>query len=114
MCQLYAYLGLRSTFLTKAVSKCMIIVDCSDYGPVAPYVATDTELSAYLDYAQYLVSRHDESWLDTWQDHWSQALAWDSIMEDSVGEGWYGRCLLLQAVAGLRGQRTPTVTVISR
>lgn len=91
----------------------MIIIDCSDYGPVAPYISSADELSGYLDYAQHIIDTNDAAWITRWIDNWEMALAWESVMEDSVGESWYGRCLLVQAVLGLQGKRVPKVQVIS-
>lgn len=90
-----------------------MIVDCSDYGPVGPWVGTVEEVASILEFAQHMIDVHDENWLLRWVDDWCMALAWESVMEDPVGDAWYGRCLLLQAVQGLQGTRTPRVQVIS-
>ena len=91
----------------------MIIIDCSDYGPVGPYIADREEMSNYLAFAELMIQTHSDDWLDSWVDRWEMALAWDSVMEE-VGEAWYSRCMLLQTVQGLRGRRVPKVQVISR
>jgi hypothetical protein len=91
----------------------MMIIDCSDYGPVAPWIGTREEMAGFLAYAEHMIQTHSEDFLNTWDDRWQMALAWESVMEDDVPEEWYARCLLLQAVSGLRGKRLPKVQVIS-
>lgn len=91
----------------------MIIVDCSDYGPVAPWIGTAQDMSGFMEYAEHMILTHSPEFLDTWTHKWEMALAWDAVMTDSVEDEWYARCLLLQAVAGLRGLRLPQVQVIS-
>jgi hypothetical protein len=91
----------------------MMIVDCSEYGPVAPWIGTPEEMAGFMTFAENMILTHSTEFLDAWQDRWEMALAWESVME-TVGEVWYARCLLLQAVQGLRGQRIPRVQVISQ
>jgi hypothetical protein len=110
---LYVYLGCSATVLNKKLSNSMIIIDCSDYGPVAPWIGTADQLAGFLQYAEHMIASHSTDFLDTWHDRWSQALAWDSVMYDDTDDEWYARCLLLQAVQGLRGIKVPEVQVIS-
>ena len=91
----------------------MIIIDCSDYGPVAPWIETAESLSGYLDFAQHMIDTHDPAWLNNWVERWTMSLAWASVRETPVGEDWYSRCMLLQAVEGLLGRRSPKCQVIS-
>ena len=91
----------------------MIIIDCSEYGPVAPYITTAEDLSGILDFAQHIIDSNTTEWIEKWLDNWEMALAWDSVMSDSIGDPWYGRCLLVQAVYGLQGVRVPKTQVIS-
>jgi hypothetical protein len=91
----------------------MMIIDCTDYGPVAPWIGNAEEMAGFMDYADHMILTHTPEFLNTWNDRWEMALAWESVMEDDVTEAWYARCLLLQAVAGLRGLRVPRVQVIS-
>lgn len=92
----------------------MLIIDCSEYGPVGPWFGEEDEMSDYLDFAQHMIDIHPEDWLLKWAADWEAALAWESVMEHPVGSTWYGRCLLVQAVLGLLGKRIPEVQVISR
>jgi hypothetical protein len=91
----------------------MIIVDCGDYGPVAPWIGTPEDLSGFMTYAEHMIQTHSTEFLDRWADRWEMALAWDAVMSEDVADEWYARCLLLQAVAGLRGLKVPQVQVIS-
>lgn len=91
----------------------MLIIDCSEYGPVGPWIGDAEQMAGFLDFAAHMIEVHTEDWLAKWTADWEMALAWESVMEDSVGELWYGRCLLVQAVLGLQGRRVPQVQVIS-
>ena len=91
----------------------MLIIDCSDYGPVGPWVGNTTEATEIMEFAQHMLEVHPTEWLLKWAANWEMALAWESVMEESVSEAWYGRCLLVQAVMGLLGKRIPRVQVIS-
>jgi len=90
-----------------------MIIDCSEYGPVGPWIGSPEQISGILEFAEHMLSVHSVEWLLKWAADWEMALAWESVMEDSVGETWYGRCLLVQAVMGLLGKRLPRVQVIS-
>lgn len=91
----------------------MIIIDCSEYGPVGPYIADEDEMSGIMAFAEHMIDTHPEPWLLKWAADWEMALAWESVMEQPIGAAWYGRCLLVQAVMGLLGRRLPKVQVIS-
>ena len=91
----------------------MLIIDCSEYGPVGPWIGDATQATEIMDFAQHMLEVHPVEWLLKWAADWEMALAWESIMEESVGDSWYGRCLLVQAVMGLLGKRLPKVQVIS-
>lgn len=87
----------------------MILVNLTDIGPVAPFLASPADLQAVYAAATDVWTTTGEEDLGRILDQWEQGLTWRSLDVEPVGDAWYCRALLVTCLRGLRGETPPKV-----
>ena len=86
---------------------CMIIVDFTEFGPVAPKAIDRHDLLEILASSQKLLDDFDEEHIGEFLCDTQAALMWAAISENMVDEEWYDRASIVLCMRGLRGEIAP-------
>lgn len=85
------------------------MVNLSDIGPVAPFLATRDDLARVLAAAEDIVATTRSEDLNLIVTEWETGLAWQALGTEPVGDAWYCRALLCLCLRGLRGEIEPKI-----
>lgn len=83
------------------------MVNLSDIGPVAPFLASPADLQHIYAAAEEIWQTTGEEELTRVLDQWETGLTWRSLDGTTVDDAWYCRALLVTCLRGLRGESAP-------
>jgi hypothetical protein len=87
----------------------MFVINLTDIGPVAPFLATPADLQHIHAAAEEIYATTGEEELTQVLDSWETGLTWRSLDGTTVDDAWYCRALLVVCLRGLRGESAPKI-----
>jgi len=87
----------------------MFMVNLTDIGPVAPFLASPADLQHIHAAAEEIYATTGEEELTQVLDSWETGLTWRSLDGTTVDDAWYCRALLVTCLRGLRGESAPKI-----